>query len=126
MRAPRAARILLVLLLLAVLTRAWLARSSAAAPAGADGVSATQVPAAALQDLRWRLLGPFRAGWATAVAGVPRAPHTFYFGAAGGGVWRTDDAGQTWQPLMQHETGAAIGALAIAPSDPRVLYAGTG
>ena len=59
-------------------------------------------------------------------AGVPEAPNTFYFGGAGGGVWKTTDAGQTWRPSLQHETSSAIGALAVAPSDPRVIYAGTG
>ena len=77
-------------------------------------------------ELHWRLVGPYRAGWATAAAGVPDAPNTFYFGAAGGGVWRTLDAGRTWQPELQHETAAAVGALAIAPSNGRVLYVGTG
>src|SRR6516162_7729131 len=87
---------------------------------------ATTVPAESLSPLKWRLLGPWRAGWATAAAGVPDSLHTFYFGGAGGGVWRTDDAGQTWRGLMQHERSSAIGALAIAPSNPRVLYVGTG
>jgi photosystem II stability/assembly factor-like uncharacterized protein len=84
------------------------------------------VPASLYQDLHWRFVGPYRAGWATVAAGVPDAPNTFYFGGAGGGVWKTTDAGRTWQAQMQHETAAAIGALAVAPSDPQVLYAGTG
>jgi photosystem II stability/assembly factor-like uncharacterized protein len=84
------------------------------------------VPPALYEELRWRQVGPFRAGWATSVAGVPGDPHTYYFGAAGGGVWRTRNAGQTWQALLQHESAAAVGALAIAPSNPRILYVGTG
>src|SRR5262245_12645719 len=87
---------------------------------------AAAVPAESFSQLRWRLLGPWRAGWATVAAGVPDSVHTFYFGGAGGGVWRTDDAGATWRGLMQHERSSAIGALAIAPSNPRVLYVGTG
>ena len=79
-----------------------------------------------LPDAGWRLVGPFRAGWATAVAGIEGDPTTFWFGGAGGGVWKTTDAGHTWRGLMQHERAASIGALAVAPSDPRVLYAGTG
>jgi photosystem II stability/assembly factor-like uncharacterized protein len=79
-----------------------------------------------LPDASWRLVGPFRAGWATAVAGVEQQPGTFYFGGAGGGVWKTTNAGQTWRGLMQRERSSAIGALAVAPSDPRILYAGTG
>ena len=77
-------------------------------------------------DMHWRLIGPFRAGWATVVEGVPAKPDRFYFGAAGGGVWRTDDAGRTWQSLFDHGPAASIGALAIAPSNPNVLYIGTG
>ncbi|HET7250145.1 MAG TPA: hypothetical protein VFI79_09890 [Gemmatimonadales bacterium] len=93
---------------------------------GAAPSSAQPVPPALYRELRWRQLGPFRAGWATSVAGVAGDPLTYYFGAAGGGVWRTRDAGRTWQPLMQHERAAAVGALAIAPSNPRVVYVGTG
>jgi photosystem II stability/assembly factor-like uncharacterized protein len=77
-------------------------------------------------DLRWRSIGPFRAGWVTCIEGIPDQPDTFYFGAVGGGVWKTDDAGRSWNSLFDHESAAAIGALAIAPSDPRVIYVGTG
>jgi len=63
---------------------------------------------------------------ATAVSGIDGDPTTFYFGGAGGGVWKSTDAGRTWRGLMQNERASAIGALAVAPSDPRVLYAGTG
>ena len=95
------------------------------------GVSASSVQAAPVNpdlysELRWRNLGPFRGGWSTCVEGVPDRPDTFYFGGAGGGVWRTDDAGETWVPLFQHESAASIGAIAIAPSNPDVLYVGTG
>jgi photosystem II stability/assembly factor-like uncharacterized protein len=84
------------------------------------------VPPAAFQEMRWRFVGPYRAGWATVTAGIPDRPDTYYFGGAGGGVWKTTDAGRTWRGLLQHETSAAIGSLAVAPSDPSVLYAGTG
>ncbi|MBS0569543.1 MAG: hypothetical protein JSS28_02955 [Proteobacteria bacterium] len=80
-------------------------------------------PAAAM---RWRLVGPFRAGWATVADGIPDRPNTFYFGAAGGGVWKTDDAGATWHSLGDALPDAAVGALAIAPSNPDVIYVGTG
>ncbi|MBU6297644.1 MAG: hypothetical protein KGJ79_04410 [Alphaproteobacteria bacterium] len=76
--------------------------------------------------LHWRQLGPFRGGWATTAEGVPSKPNEFYFGAAGGGVWKTDDAGRTWQALFEHGPAASIGALAVAPSDPKVVYVGTG
>lgn len=76
--------------------------------------------------LHWRLLGPFRGGWATVVDGVAKKPDQFYFGSAGGGVWRTDDAGRTWQAQFQNGPAASIGALAVAPSNPNVIYIGTG
>jgi photosystem II stability/assembly factor-like uncharacterized protein len=88
--------------------------------------SAAAVPESAYGDLRWRLVGPFRAGWATVTAGVPGDPRIFYLGAADGGVWRTRDAGVTWQPLFDRQGSASIGALALAPSDPRVIWVGTG
>jgi photosystem II stability/assembly factor-like uncharacterized protein len=77
-------------------------------------------------QLQWRNIGPFRGGWSICVEGVPDLPDTLYFGAAGGGVWRTDDAGQTWEPLFQNESAASIGAIAIAPSNSKILYVGTG
>ncbi|HEV8481881.1 MAG TPA: hypothetical protein VGR66_13945, partial [Candidatus Eisenbacteria bacterium] len=92
----------------------------------AHAATAAPVPTALYQELHWRQIGPYRAGWATSVAGLTDDPRMYYFGAAGGGVWRTTNAGQTWQPLMQHESAAAVGAIAIAPSNPRVLYVGTG
>jgi len=83
-------------------------------------------PAAELSDLHWRLVGPFRGGWATQVAGVPGDRAIGYFGAADGGVWKTTDAGATWKPLFNGEGSASIGALTVAPSDPQVLWVGTG
>jgi photosystem II stability/assembly factor-like uncharacterized protein len=76
--------------------------------------------------LEWRLVGPFRGGWATMAAGVPDRPDTFYIGAAGGGVWKTADAGRTWQSLFDQQPAAPVGALAVAPSNPDVIYVGTG
>ena len=75
--------------------------------------------------LSWRLVGPQRAGWGTVAVGIADQPDTYYFGAAGGGIWKSVNAGRTWQPIFDHGP-PSIGALAIAPSDPRVLYAGTG
>jgi photosystem II stability/assembly factor-like uncharacterized protein len=77
-------------------------------------------------SMQWRLIGPFRAGRVTAVAGVPGDPNTYYFGTPGGGVWKTTDAGQVWRPISDSVPVASIGALAVAPSDPRVIYVGTG
>ena len=90
------------------------------------GMAQSAVLADAAKDLEWRLIGPFRGGWATVVTGVPSKPDTFYFGAAGGGVWRSDNAGRTWTSIFDHGGAASIGALAVSSSDPRVIYVGTG
>ncbi len=84
------------------------------------------VPEKSYSDMKWRLVGPYRAGWGTVAEGIADQPNTFYFGGAGGGIWKTSDAGRTWRGLMQNESASAIGALAIAPSDPKIIYAGTG
>jgi hypothetical protein len=76
--------------------------------------------------LRWRLVGPFRGGRVLAVCGVPGQPESFFFGAVGGGVWRSDDAGRVWKPVFDGPPSGSIGALAVAPSDPNVVYAGSG
>jgi len=78
------------------------------------------------RDLHWRLLGPFRAGRVLAVTGVPGEPEHFYFGSVNGGVWETHDAGRTWTPIFDGQPVGSIGAIAVAPSNPRVLYVGSG
>jgi len=91
----------------------------------AAGLAQT-VPAEMINGLKWRLIGPFRGGRAVAVTGVPGDPSTFYFGAVNGGIWKTIDAGVTWTPIFDSQNVGSIGALAAAPSDPRIIYAGTG
>ncbi|HEX5425693.1 MAG TPA: hypothetical protein VFW94_19240, partial [Candidatus Acidoferrales bacterium] len=76
--------------------------------------------------LHWRMIGPFRGGRSNGVTGVPGQPDVFYFGSVGGGVWKTVDAGRTWEPIFDHEPIASIGAIDVAPSDPSVVYVGTG
>ncbi len=76
--------------------------------------------------MRWRLIGPFRGGRVTAVAGVPGQPNIYYFGTPGGGLWKSTDAGQVWKSIFDNQPVAGIGAIALAPSDPRVVYVGTG
>src|SRR6266571_8858044 len=83
-------------------------------------------PETSYAALRWRLIGPHRGGRVLAVAGIPGDATTFYFGAVDGGVWRTRNAGVTWEPLFDDQPIASIGALALAPSDPNVIYVGTG
>ncbi|MEO8926046.1 MAG: hypothetical protein ABI306_02685 [Caulobacteraceae bacterium] len=77
-------------------------------------------------DLGWRLIGPFRGGWGETVEGVASRLDTFYFAAAGGGVWRSENAGRTWTSLFDKGPTAPIGALAVSPSDPNTLYIGAG
>src|SRR5213082_1025333 len=100
--------------------------SLAVALPAARPVRAQTIPSRAYGALRWRLIGPHRGGRVLAVAGVPGDPATFYFGAVDGGVWRTRNAGVTWEPLFDDQPIASIGALALAPSDPNVIYVGTG
>ena len=88
--------------------------------------SAQAVDPALFQDLHWRSIGPFRGGRVLAVAGVPGEPTHFYFGAVNGGVWETVDAGRTWQPIFDSQLVGSIGAIAIAPSDSKTIYVGTG
>jgi photosystem II stability/assembly factor-like uncharacterized protein len=88
--------------------------------------AAQQIPNEYFNGLKWRLIGPFRGGRAVAAAGVPGDPNTFYFGSVGGGVWKTTNAGLTWTPIFDNEPIASIGAIAVAPSDPKVIYVGTG
>ncbi|HVB38751.1 MAG TPA: hypothetical protein VND92_09450 [Vicinamibacterales bacterium] len=76
--------------------------------------------------MRWRLVGPFRAGRAVAATGVPGQPDVYYFGAVAGGVWKTENAGLTWQPIFDSEPIASIGAVAVAPSNPDIVYVGSG
>jgi photosystem II stability/assembly factor-like uncharacterized protein len=85
-------------------------------------------PKSPFEGMKYRLVGPFRGGRVLAVAGVPGQPDTYYFGAVAGGMWKTTDGGLNWRPLWDKFTEASpsIGAIAIAPSDPNVIYVGTG
>jgi photosystem II stability/assembly factor-like uncharacterized protein len=87
---------------------------------------AQPVPPELVNGLKWRLIGPFRGGRAVAVAGVAGDSTTFYFGSVNGGIWKTTDAGVVWAPIFDGQPVASIGALAVAPSDPKTIYAGTG
>jgi photosystem II stability/assembly factor-like uncharacterized protein len=89
-------------------------------------LSAQQYDPALYQDLRWRMIGPFRGGRTVAISGVPSQPNVFYMAPNNGGVWKTTDAGRTWNPIFDDQPTQSIGALAIAPSDPNTIYVGSG
>src|ERR1041384_7088652 len=80
-----------------------------------------------LRGLQWRLVGPFRGGRAVAVVGDQTNRSTFYFGAVNGGVWKTTNGGTTWRNISDRASDiSSVGAIAIAPSDPNVIYVGGG
>jgi photosystem II stability/assembly factor-like uncharacterized protein len=78
------------------------------------------------RQLKWRMIGPFRGGRTVGAVGVPSSPNTFYIGVNNGGVWKTTDAGRTWKPIFDSQDTGSIGCLAVAPSDPSVIYVGSG
>jgi len=89
-------------------------------------ISAQQMDPSLYSALRWRMLGPFRAGRVNAVSGVVGQPDTFYFGSVGGGLWKTQNSGRTWSPIFDSTNVASIGAIGVAPSNANVIYVGTG
>ncbi len=91
----------------------------------ATGVAQTVDPVA-YQQLQWRMIGPFRGGRTVGATGVGGHPGLFYVGVNNGGVWKTDDYGETWQPIFDDQPTGSIGALAVAPSDPSTIYVGSG
>ena len=119
------------------------ARATEGSPAGADldrvgatmttsetqqnQFQASPIPKELLGAVRWRCIGPPRGGRVVAVAGDPVNPMVFYFGACAGGVWKTNDGGTYWENVSDgHFNTASVGAIAVAPSDPNVIYAGMG
>jgi len=88
--------------------------------------SAQQIPENTYQDLHWRMIGPFRGGRTRAATGVPTQPNVFYVGQVNSGVWKTADYGRTWNPIFDHESSQSIGAIAVAASDPNIIYVGSG
>jgi len=86
----------------------------------------TQYDTSLYSGLRWRMIGPFRGGRVNAVSGVIGQPNTFYFGSVGGGVWKSTNSGRTWTPVFDSQPVASIGAIAVAPSNPNIVYVGAG
>ncbi len=118
----------LALSLLAIAAGFTILRPSAfAAPRRQSSAVAPRDDASpAFSALRWRLIGPFRGGRVTSVAGVPGQPSIFYMATPGGGVWKTTDAGRVWNPIFDKVPVASVGVIAVAPSDANILYAATG
>jgi photosystem II stability/assembly factor-like uncharacterized protein len=77
-------------------------------------------------EMRWRCIGPFRGGRTVAITGVPHQPNVFYMAAVNGGVWKTTDSGNTWDPIFDDQPTGSVGAIAVAPSDSNILYVGSG
>ena len=136
-RCRRRRRAVLAALALACLAPAAVAAGATASdpPAGAvvNGPPAARLALGGADGMggkggmRFRNVGPYRGGRVCAVTGVRGRPATFYFGSSGGGVWKTDDAGTTWEPISDRDfSTGSVGAIAVAPSDPNVIYAGTG
>lgn len=92
----------------------------------AGSAEAQQYPQSTYQELHWRMIGPFRGGRTRAVAGVPGQPNVFYMGQVNGGVWKTDDFGRTWNPIFDSQPTQSIGAIAVAASDPNIVYVASG
>ena len=105
---------------------AFLAAAAALLLAPADPVHAQDVDPARFESLKWREAGPYRGGRVAAVAGIRGDRNTYYFGATGGGVWKTVDAGRTWTNVSDGTFGGSIGAVAASDWDPNVVYVGGG
>ncbi|HET9986641.1 MAG TPA: hypothetical protein VFQ38_23895 [Longimicrobiales bacterium] len=129
-RTPPIGRLALLLTLAPLAGARAQGRAGAApGPAGGGGLTATAplVDPSYLDALRWRLVGPSRGGRVEAVAGHPRDRLTFYMGATGGGVWKTEDGGITWRNISDgYFATGSVGAIALAPSNPDVIYVGMG
>ena len=93
----------------------------------ADSSLSAQTPGTdQLNGMKWRMIGPFRGGRTVGATGVPGEPNVFYIGVNNGGVWKTTDYGHTWQPIFDDQPTGSIGALAVAPSNPQIIYVGSG
>ncbi len=91
-----------------------------------NGLHAQQYKEELFKGMKWRLIGPFRGGRVLAVTGVPGDPNVYYFGGVSGGVWKTTDGGANWTPLFDKQPVSSIGSMAVAASDPNIIYVGTG
>src|SRR2546425_5350014 len=92
----------------------------------ATGSLAQQVDPSHFAEMRWRMIGPFRGGRTVAAVGVRQQPNVFYIGVNNGGVWKTNDYGRIWTPIFDEQPTGSIGAIAVAPSEPNIIYVGSG
>ena len=106
--------------------RAFLVFAALAATLARIGSTTVAAQDLSFREMRWRDIGPTRGGRARALAGVPSQPNTFYAGFDNGGLWRSTDYGANWVPLFDDQPTGSIGAIAVAPSDPNIIYVGTG
>jgi photosystem II stability/assembly factor-like uncharacterized protein len=100
--------------------------AQASRPSAPEPQPLAQLNPALLQSLHWRGIGPYRGGRTRGVAGVPSQPNVFYVGVCNGGVWKTTDYGRTWQPVFDDQPTGSIGSVAVAQSDPNIVYVGSG
>src|SRR5216683_2576256 len=100
--------------------------SSSAAGQQLDQKVGQQYDQKLFSEMRWRCIGPFRGGRTVAISGVLHQPNVFYTAAVNGGVWKTTDFGNTWNPIFDDQATGSVGALAVAPSDPNIIYVGSG
>ncbi|MBV9170752.1 MAG: glycosyl hydrolase, partial [Chloroflexi bacterium] len=102
------------------------AAAQAGSPPSASAPAAMSLDPSLFKALQWRCIGPYRGGRALTASGIPGNATTFYFGAVAGGVWKTTNGGATWSSLTDGTRISSVGALAVAPSNPEVIYVGTG
>src|SRR6202049_473602 len=102
------------------------AQPSASTESGSEATESSKPEEKAFKGMKYRLIGPFRGGRSLTAAGIPGDPTTYYFGATGGGVWKSTDGAMTWSPVFDKEGSGSIGSLAVANSDRNTIYVGTG